>query len=93
MAVTHIFVSAKSDGGDATLVRPSNWNASHTGTIDDTMHGVRTIANAHAHANLSSIGVDDHHTQLHHTAHEAGGADVVVIDATLIRRASVFWGA
>jgi len=26
----HGFVSAKSDGGDATLVRPSNWNAAHT---------------------------------------------------------------
>lgn len=30
MPVTHTFVSAKSDGGDATLVRPSNWNADHT---------------------------------------------------------------
>lgn len=27
--VTHAFVSNKSDGGDATLVRASNWNASH----------------------------------------------------------------
>lgn len=30
MAVTHPFVSGKSDGADATLVRPSNWNAGHT---------------------------------------------------------------
>ena len=30
MAVTHTFVSGKSDAGDATLVRPSNWNANHT---------------------------------------------------------------
>jgi microcystin-dependent protein len=31
MAITinHPFVSAKVDGSDATLVRPSNWNASH----------------------------------------------------------------
>jgi hypothetical protein len=31
MAITvkHQFVSAKGDGSDATLVRPSNWNASH----------------------------------------------------------------
>jgi hypothetical protein len=28
--VTHAFTSAKSDGGDATLVKPSNWNAVHT---------------------------------------------------------------
>jgi hypothetical protein len=30
MPITHTFVSGKSDGGDATLVRPSNWNATHT---------------------------------------------------------------
>jgi len=28
--IKHAFTSAKGDGGDATLVRPSNWNASHT---------------------------------------------------------------
>ncbi len=28
--ITHPFVSAKGDGTDATLVRPSNWNAAHT---------------------------------------------------------------
>lgn len=29
MPVTHAFTSAKSDGADATLVRPSDWNAGH----------------------------------------------------------------
>ncbi len=29
MTITHEFVSAKADGGDATLVRPSDWNAEH----------------------------------------------------------------
>ncbi len=29
MPVTHAFQSAKADGGDATLVQPSNWNADH----------------------------------------------------------------
>ena len=29
-SVTHPFVSGKADGGDATLVRPSNWNATHS---------------------------------------------------------------
>jgi microcystin-dependent protein len=28
--IKHPFVSAKGDGGDATLVRPSNWNAVHS---------------------------------------------------------------
>lgn len=31
MAVKHKFTSAKSDGADATLVRPSNWNDDHSG--------------------------------------------------------------
>jgi hypothetical protein len=30
MALTHAFVSGLGDGGDTTLVRPSNWNADHT---------------------------------------------------------------
>jgi hypothetical protein len=30
MSITHSKVSAKSDGGDATLVLPSDWNAGHT---------------------------------------------------------------
>lgn len=29
-SIKHRFVSGKSDGGDATLVRPSNWNDVHT---------------------------------------------------------------
>jgi hypothetical protein len=33
MPIIHAFVSAKSDGGDATLVRPSDWNANHTGDL------------------------------------------------------------
>jgi hypothetical protein len=33
--VKHAFVSGKSDGGDATQVQPSNWNAAHTLTATD----------------------------------------------------------
>lgn len=29
MPVKHAFSSAKTDGADATLVRPSDWNAGH----------------------------------------------------------------
>ncbi len=32
--VKHAFTSAKADGGDATQVRPSNWNAAHTGAVE-----------------------------------------------------------
>lgn len=30
VSLVHAFASAKGDGGDATLVQPSNWNAQHT---------------------------------------------------------------
>lgn len=33
MAITHSKVSGIADGGDATLVRPSDWNAAHVGDI------------------------------------------------------------
>jgi hypothetical protein len=33
MPITHAKVSAKSDGGDATLVLPSDWNAAHSGVF------------------------------------------------------------
>src|SRR5262245_37194239 len=29
MPIDHVFVSGKSDGGDASLVQPSNWNDHH----------------------------------------------------------------
>src|SRR6516164_8583136 len=29
LSITHSFVSAKADGTDTTVVRPSNWNAAH----------------------------------------------------------------
>jgi hypothetical protein len=33
VSLKHQFTSAKSDGGDTTLVQPSNWNAEHTLTL------------------------------------------------------------
>lgn len=30
MAIIHLFSSSKADGSDATLIKPSDWNASHT---------------------------------------------------------------
>lgn len=39
MAIKHSFTNPKADGVDATVVRPSNWNADHTieaGTITDS---------------------------------------------------------
>jgi hypothetical protein len=33
VTVKHAFTSAIADGADATLVRPTNWNADHTVTL------------------------------------------------------------
>jgi hypothetical protein len=41
--VTHPFVSGIADGGDATLVRPSNWNAAHVWPTNTTL-GDLTLA-------------------------------------------------
>jgi hypothetical protein len=35
--VKHPFVSGIADGGDATLVRPSNWNAAHVWPTNSTL--------------------------------------------------------
>lgn len=35
MALNHPFVSAIADGADTTLVRPSDWNAGHTGNLSN----------------------------------------------------------
>ena len=61
MAITHPFVSTKADGGDATLVRPSNWNANHTigaGTIvtADIADGAITAAKLAAGASDVVVG-------------------------------------
>jgi hypothetical protein len=44
MPVTHAFTSGKTDGGDATLVQPSNWNADHTITSHLDIPDVTTPA-------------------------------------------------
>lgn len=63
MAVTpikHAFQSAKSDGGDATLVRPSNWNANHkVGSYDFALAPVIIAANNATDAEKVSALVSD----------------------------------
>lgn len=40
MPITHSFISAKSDGGDATEVRPSDWNANHVVALTKTITAI-----------------------------------------------------
>lgn len=44
IALKHPFTSAKADGGDATLVRPSNWNAAHNPFLAKTNRSGATVA-------------------------------------------------
>lgn len=44
MGVVHKFVSPKSDGPDGTVVRPSNWNDTHTITEDVSVISINTNA-------------------------------------------------
>jgi len=59
VTVTHPFVSGVADGGDATLVQPSNWNAGHTVTGLGTAAGSNTTdfdaAGAAASAQTAAI--------------------------------------
>lgn len=50
-----------------------NSAADHTGTITDVQHGVRTLANAHAHADISGVGANDHHASFTLADHLAIG--------------------
>ena len=44
MGIKHPFTSGKVDGGDATLVQPSNWNANHTIDSEVTFPAVASPA-------------------------------------------------
>lgn len=54
MAVKHKFVSAVADGGDSTLVRPSNWNDSHSIVWSRITSGTTAVAGEHYVAVVSS---------------------------------------
>lgn len=56
MGIKHAFQSAKSDGGDSTLVRPSDWNASHTVTSVDVSFIGAAAYNA-SNAAISTSGL------------------------------------
>jgi hypothetical protein len=58
MPITHSFVSAVSDGGDATLVRPSDWNDDHVALSSDvnTVTTNETLTGNNSYVDLSTSG-------------------------------------
>lgn len=50
MAVTHAKVSSVSDGGDTSLVRPSDWNADHVGVPVHSYLGYNTQGSSQENA-------------------------------------------
>jgi hypothetical protein len=66
MAIKHLKVSSKADTTDSSLIRPSDWNAEHTG-IPDTIANILTDhdksthdAMALDHTSLTNKGTNTH---------------------------------
>lgn len=54
VSLKHAFTSAKADGGDSTLVQPSNWNAEHTLSLATARLLGRTTAGTGAAEEISA---------------------------------------
>lgn len=60
MAITHAKVSAKADGGDSTVVLPSDWNAAHVGTATPAAHNhAWSDLNSGVPTTISGYGITD----------------------------------
>ena len=85
MGITHAFTSAVDDGGDATLVRPSNWNAAHVddlvlyGSLDPSAGGgvVAKVGALYCRDNGSDVGTLFQKTGAANTAWTQVGAATV----------------
>jgi hypothetical protein len=90
VALKHAFVSGKTDGGDSTLVQPSNWNAAHT--IDSD--GITIPANASAPASPAADNITIFCTEIANRAMPAfvgpSGLDTT-LQPLLARNKVAFW--
>jgi hypothetical protein len=82
VTVTHPFVSALPDGPDTTVVRPSNWNATHSisGVLDVVNGGTGTTTpSLVAGTNVTISG-----TWPNQTVNSTGAAGINPILAALV---------
>ncbi len=74
MSITHTFTCLIADGADATIVRPSNWNAAHTITVvAETPSG--TIDGANKIFTLTSTPLTNTLDLYHNGIHQWEGVD------------------
>jgi len=92
MGIKHPFVSGKTDSGDATLVQPSNWNASHSIDAD----GITIPANASAPASPAADNITIFCTEIANRAMPSfvgpSGLDSA-LQPLLARNKIAFWNA
>ena len=81
MAIKHAFTSAIADGADATLVRPSNWNANHTIDTEVTFPAVASPATPAA-GNFNLFGKTLGNTRVMPAAVGPSGMDYTLQPAT-----------
>lgn len=74
MAIKHAFASGKADGGDATLVQPSNWNANHTIDSEVTFPAVASPTTPAA-GNFNLFGATHGNTRVMPAAMGPSGMD------------------
>lgn len=89
MAIKHAFTSGKTDGGDATLVQPSNWNANHTIDSEVTFPVVANPATPSAN-NFNFYGKILGNTRVMPTAVGPSGMDYVLQPSMWRQKAGMF---
>jgi hypothetical protein len=79
MAITHPFVSGIADGADASLVRPSNWNAAHAGTATPDAHDIVSLHTYTGGAALDVFGLSAPNTIARLTPSSNPGAAAAIL--------------
>lgn len=89
MGIKHPFQSGKADGGDASLVQPSNWNANHTIDSEVTFPAVASPATPAA-GNFNLFGKTLGNTRVMPAAVGPSGMDYTLQPALFRQKISVW---
>lgn len=89
MGIKHLFSSGKVDGGDATLVQPSNWNANHTIDTEVTYPAIASPATPSAN-NFNFFGKKLGNTRIMPASIGPSGMDYTLQPSIWRQKAGVF---